>query len=134
MPFRLGVASSSGVVRRVGVVFVVAELRVGVLGDALACGLFRLDAGLRLALLVVEALLDFLGVALVVELQQAGEDFPAGRFADREPDALLGLVEAVAEVEVGPAVGGGDGLIHLDVEVTELLDVGGGFVGLWKRL
>jgi hypothetical protein len=28
------------------------------------------------------------------------------------------LVEAVAEVEVGPAVGGGDGLVHLDVEVA----------------
>ena len=55
-------------------------------------------------------LLDFLGVAFVVELQQAVEDFTAGGFADREADALLGLVEAVAEVEVGPAVGGGDGL------------------------
>ena len=81
-------------------------------------------------LLVVEALGDLLGVPLVVELQEAGEDFPAGRLADREAGALLGLVEAVAEVEVGPAVGGGDGLVHLDVEVTELLDVGGGFVGV----
>ena len=78
----------------------------------------------------MEALLDLLGVPLVVELQEAGEDFSAGRLADREPDALLGLVEAVAEVEVVPAVGGGDGLVHLDVEVTELLDVGGGFVGV----
>ena len=78
----------------------------------------------------MEALRDLLGVPLVVELQEAGEDFTAGRFADREADALLGLVEAVAEVEVGPAVGGGDGLVHLDVEVTELLDVGGGFVGV----
>ena len=78
----------------------------------------------------MEALIDLLGVPLVVELQEAGEDFPAGRLADREPGALLGLVEAVAEVEVVPAVGGGDGLVHLDVEVTELLDVGGGFVGV----
>jgi hypothetical protein len=39
-------------------------------------------------------------------------------------------VEAVTEVEVGPAVGGGDGLVHLDVEVTELLDVGSRFVGI----
>ncbi len=63
----------------------------------------------------MEALLDFLGVALVVELQEAGEDFPTGRFADREPGALLGFVEAVAEIKIGPAVGSGDGLIHLNV-------------------
>ena len=78
----------------------------------------------------MEALSDLLGVPLVVELQEAGEDFSAGGLADREADALLGLVEAVAEVEVGPAVGGGDGVVHLDVEVTELLDVGGRFVGV----
>ena len=83
---------------------------------------------LGLALLVVEALGDLLGVPLVVELQEAGEDFPAGRLADRESDALLGLVEAVIEVEIKPAVGGGDGIVHFDVELTELLDVGSGFV------
>ena len=77
---------------------------------------------------------DLLGVPLVVELQQAGEDFAAGRLADREPGALLGLVEAVAEVEVVPAVGGGDGFVHLDVEVAELLDVGGGFVGVVEAI
>ena len=68
----------------------------------------------------MEALTDFLGVACVVELQEAGEDFSAGGFADRVADALLSLVEAVAEVEVGPAVGGGDGPVQLDVEVTKL--------------
>jgi hypothetical protein len=64
----------------------------------------------------VQPLGDLLGVAFVVELQEAGEDFPASGLADREPSALLGLVEAVVEVEVVPAVGGGDGLVHLDVE------------------
>ena len=93
------------------------------------CGLDRL-AALPPVLFVVESLLHFLGVAFVVELEQAGEDFTAGGFADRVADALLRLVEAVAEVEVGPAVGGGDGVVHLDVELTELLDVGAGFVGV----
>ena len=78
----------------------------------------------------MEALRDLPSVPLVVELQQASEDLPTGRLADREPGALLGLVEAVAEVEVVPAVGGGDDLIHLDMEVAELLDVGGGLVGV----
>ena len=66
----------------------------------------------------MKALFDFLGVAFVVELQEAGEDFPAGRLADREPDALLVLVEAVSKIEVCPAISGGDGDVHLDVEVT----------------
>ena len=39
---------------------------------------------LGLAFPVVEALGDLLGVSLVVELQEAGEDFPACRLADRE--------------------------------------------------
>ena len=122
-------ASPATRVGRVGVVFVVAEegsTARGGFGLAARTGLRRLG----LALLVVEALSHLLGVPLVVELQQPGEDFAAGRLADREPGALLGLVEAVAQVEVGPAVGGGDGPVHLDVEVAELLDVGGGFVGV----
>ena len=100
------------------------------------CGLFSASplVGPWLALLLVQPLLDFLGVSLVVQLQQAGEDFTAGRFADRVADALLRLVEAVAEVEVGPAVGGGDGVVHLDVKLTEFLDVGALSSGLWKRL
>jgi hypothetical protein len=53
-------------------------------------------------------LLHFLGVALVVKLQQTLEDFTAGGFADREAGALLGFVEPVAEFEIGPAVGGGN--------------------------
>ena len=78
----------------------------------------------------MESLLHFLGVAFVVELQQALQDFTAGGFADGEADALLGFVEAVAEVEIGPAVGGGNCLIHLDVQFTELLDVGVRLVGV----
>ena len=45
--------------------------------------------------LVVEAVGDFLGVSLVVEFQQAVEDFAAGGFADRVAGALLGGVETV---------------------------------------
>ena len=78
----------------------------------------------------MQPLLDLLGVALVVELQEAAEDFAAGGFADREADALLGFVEAVAEVEIVPAVGGGNGLVHLDVQFPELVDIRGGFVGV----
>jgi len=116
--------------RWVGVVFIVAELearsargRVGLSTPASRCGF-------GLALLVVEALLDFLRVAFVVELQETGEDFPAGRLADREPDALLGLVEAMVEFEVGPTVGGGDGAVHFDLELTELPYVGDRLAGV----
>lgn len=43
----------------------------------------------------MQSLPHFLGVAL----EQAGEDFSTGGFADGEPDALLGVVEVVAECE-----------------------------------
>jgi len=39
-------------------------------------------------------------------------------------------VEAVAEVEVRPAVGGGDGVVHLDVQLAQAGDVGGGLGGV----
>ena len=78
----------------------------------------------------MQPLRHFLGVAFVVQLKKAGENFTPGGFADREADALLRLVKAVAEVEVGPAVGGGYGVVHLDVELAELLDVGTGVVGV----
>src|SRR5205807_1587952 len=58
------------------------------------------------------------------------EDFTAGGFADRKAEALLRLVEAVAEVEVGPAIGGGNGFVHLGVEFSEFLNVGVVFVGI----
>ena len=78
----------------------------------------------------MEPLLDFFGVALVVEFEKALENFSAGWFADGEANALLGFVEAMAKVEVGPAVGGGNSLIHFNVEITKLLDVGVGLVGV----
>jgi hypothetical protein len=58
-------------------------------------------------LLFVESLADFLFVALVVQLEEPLEDFATGGFADGEADALLGFVEAVAEVEGGVGRGGG---------------------------
>ncbi len=82
----------------------------------------------------MESLLYFLGVALVVEFQQALQDFTTGGFADGEADALLGVVEAVTEFEVIPAVSGGNRLIHLDVQITELLNVGGHFVGVMEAV
>src|SRR6266498_1592597 len=57
---------------------------------------------------LMEPLLHLLRIPLVVQLQEAGEHLAAGGLADGEADALLGLVEAVAEIEVGPAVGGSD--------------------------
>ena len=50
---------------------------------------------------------DFVRVATVGELSDPGS--------------------TVVEVEIGPAVGGGNGVVHLDVELPELLDVGVGF-------
>ena len=63
------------------------------------------------------------GVAFVVQGEQAVEDLAPGGFGDGVADALFGLVEAVAEVEVGPAVGGGDSVVHLDVQRAEGGDV-----------
>ncbi|WP_295608346.1 hypothetical protein [uncultured Lamprocystis sp.] len=51
----------------------------------------------------------------MVQFQQAVEDFAASGFGDRVADALLGFVEAVAEVQVLPAVGDDDGLIRFDL-------------------
>ena len=47
----------------------------------------------------------------------------ASFFTDREADALLGFVEAVAEVEISPVIGSSYSIVHLDMQVTELLDV-----------
>ena len=70
---------------RVGVVFaIIEEAGRGRGGLGLAAPTGR--GWLGLALLVVEALGDLLGVPLVVQLQKAGEDFAAGRLADREPE------------------------------------------------
>jgi len=79
---------------------------------------------------LVKSLADFFFVAFVVEFQESLQDLTPGGFADCVPGALFGVVETVVEVEIGPAVGGGHGVVHLDVEFPELLDVGGGFVGI----
>src|SRR4051812_32007907 len=64
------------------------------------------------------------------QFEEPTKNITPSRFADREADTLLRLVKPVVEVEVGPAVGGGNGLIHLDVEFPEFLNVLGGFVGI----
>ena len=66
----------------------------------------------------------------VDEFQQALQNFTAGGFAGREAKPLFCFMEVVAEFEVIPAVGGGNRLIHLDVQITELLNVGGSLVGV----
>ena len=64
--------------------------------------------------------LHFFGVALVVEREEAVEHFDTRGLADGEADTLFGFVEAVFQAEIVPAVGVGDGLVHFDVEVTEV--------------
>ena len=68
-----------------------------------------------------------LRIALVVELQQAGKHLPAGRFADGVAEALRRFVEAVAEGQVLPAVGGGDRVVHFHVQAAQVGDVLGRF-------
>jgi hypothetical protein len=62
-------------------------------------------------------------------IQEAGKDFTAGVFANREPSALLRLVEAMTKIEVGPAVRRGNGVVHLHVVVTEFSDIRGRIKG-----
>ena len=76
---------------------------------------------------------DFFGVALVVEGEEAVEDFATGGFGDRESDTLFGFVEAVAEVEVGPAVGVRHRTVHFHVLLAKLLDVVGFFYPVVPR-
>ena len=78
---------------------------------------------LRFGAFFVEAGGEFGGVAFVVEFQEAVEDGAAGGFGDGVADALFGLVGVVAEDEVGPAVGGGDGVVHFDVQGAQGADV-----------
>lgn len=70
---------------------------------------------------------------LVVQLKQAFEDFAAGFGVDGEARAVVfgevvNFVEVVAEVEVCPAVGLEDGVVHPGMEATEFLDASDGFV------
>ena len=66
----------------------------------------------------------------MVQFEQAVEDFAARGLGEGKSDALLGVVEAVAEIEVLPAISGSDGLVHFDVQVAEFGDVGAGFSGV----
>ena len=59
------------------------------------------------------------GVTFVVQGEQAVEDCAPGGLRNGVADALLGPVEAVAEVDVGPAIRAGDGVVHLDVQRAE---------------
>jgi len=78
--------------------------------------------------LTVQRPLLSLGVNLVVQLKEAFQDFAAGFGVDGEANAVIfgeviDLVEVVIDVEVGPAVGFEDGVVHLDVEVTEFVAI-----------
>ena len=83
---------------------------------------------------------DFLGVALVVEGEEAVEDFAAGGGGKGVAEALFGFVEAVAQGgpvvgrEVEPAVGGGDGDVELAVEGAEFGDVRRSFGGVVETI
>ena len=68
------------------------------------------------------------GVAFMVQSEQAVEDLSPRRFGDRVADALFGLVKAVVEIEIGPAVCGGDGVVQLDVQLAERGDIVGDLV------
>ncbi len=71
---------------------------------------------------------DLLRVAFVVEAQQAVEDLAAGGFAQSVAPALLGVMETVAEIEIGLAIGGGNGLVQFAVQGAQFGDVGAGLV------
>ncbi len=71
----------------------------------------------------MQALGDFFGVALGVELEEAGEHLAAGWLGDGVADALRRLVEAVGQRQVLPAVGGGGGVIHFHMQLAQAIDV-----------
>src|SRR5205823_443988 len=68
------------------------------------------------AALVVQSLLFLLGVAFVVEFQEATEDFKASDFADSESTTIFGFVETVTKFEIMPTVCNGNGFVHFDVK------------------
>ena len=82
----------------------------------------------------MQPLRDLLGIALVVQLEQPVEHLLARYRRERKPRPELGLVKAVAKVEVGPAVGVADRVVELDVELAQPGDVVGVLVGSWTRL
>jgi len=65
-------------------------------------------------------------MAGVIQSKEEGEDLAAGGITEGETEALAGFVETVAEV--GPAVGGGNGYLHLDFEVAKVaISIDGGW-------
>src|SRR5208283_2521691 len=100
-------------------------------GWPLGCGFLALLRR-RCDLLIVQSLGDLLGVAFVVQSEQAGVNFSPGRFADRIADASLCRVETVTEIV--PAVGSGYGIVHLDVEFTEFLNVVTNLIRVMKTI
>ncbi len=84
---------------------------------------------------------DFLVVALLVEGEEAGEDFVVGGLGPAVAVGLLAFAggvffvfvvedEFAGGVDVGPAVGGEDGFVHCGVEFSEFEDGGIGFFGV----
>ena len=79
---------------------------------------------------VVKALFDFLGVAFVVELQRRE------RTSLRADWLIVNRMPCLVSWKLWPrsrpipAVGCGDCLVHLDVEVSKPLDIGGRFIGI----
>src|SRR5215510_2064715 len=69
--------------------------------------------------------LSLVGRNLEVQRQQAAQHFTAGDRADGEAHlaALVG-VEAVARVEVGPAVAREDGVVHRNVQLAQAGNIG----------
>jgi hypothetical protein len=65
---------------------------------------------------------DLLAVALVVQLEQAIQQLDPRDLADREAPALPGLVEAVAQIEIVPAISGEHREVELDVQVAQRLN------------
>jgi len=74
----------------------------------------------------------FLRVDIVIELEEAFEDLFSGLRGNGVASAIVfrkvvHVVEVVGEVDVCPAVGGKDGVVHFFVELAEVEEV---FVGL----
>ena len=83
----------------------------------------------------MELLLDLFVVALAVQLGETVEDVVAGLFGNGKAGAVVlreirHVVEVVAEVEVAPAVGVGDGAIDFNQKLAEALEVGVAVAGV----
>src|SRR5579875_16856 len=73
--------------------------------------------------LLVQTRRDLLGVALVVEAQQAAQHLAPRLFADGIACALPGLVEAMPQVQVAPAIRRRHSLVHLAVQFAQLHNI-----------